>query len=67
MGKYERRIWFERLCAMRDAYRRTEHLTEPFTVTMVIDYALDIMDDPDALAAFLAHEEALSSTQARHA
>jgi hypothetical protein len=58
MGKYERRIFLDRLVALREDYRRTTHEATSLTATGSIDYAIGLFDDTDRLEAILAEESA---------
>jgi hypothetical protein len=54
MGKYERRIFLDRLVEMRAAYQTTTHQSTSMTADGAIAYAIDLFDDTDRLEAILA-------------
>jgi len=54
MGKYERRIFLDRLVEMRDAYQSTTHTATSLTATGAVDYAAGLFDDTNRLEAILA-------------
>jgi hypothetical protein len=58
MGKYERRIFLDRLVELRDAYRATAHVATELTADEAVDYAADLFDETDRLEALLAGEPA---------
>jgi hypothetical protein len=58
MGKYERRIFLDRLVELRDAYRTTAHVPSELTAGEAVDYAAELFDDTDRLEALLAGEPA---------
>jgi hypothetical protein len=58
MGKYERRIFLDRLVELRDEYRSTEHEAISMTTDGAIEYATGLFDDTDRLEAILAEESA---------
>jgi hypothetical protein len=62
MGKYERRIFLDRLVEMRDAYQSTTHTATSLTATGAIDYAAGLFDDTNRLEAILAEGSADTTT-----
>lgn len=58
MGRYERRIFLDRLVELRDDYRSTTHEATSMTTDGAIDYATGLFDDTDRLEAILAEHEA---------
>jgi hypothetical protein len=58
MGRYERRIFLDKLVELRDAYRSTTHEATSMTVDGAIDYTVGLFDDTDRLDAILASEPA---------
>ena len=54
MSKYERRIFFDRLVALRSVYAETDHRPTTMTVAEAIAYATDLLADPDRLDAAVA-------------
>lgn len=58
MGKYERRIFLDRLVELRDDYRRTAHEATSMTAHGAIDYAAGLFDDTNRLEALLAEDSA---------
>jgi hypothetical protein len=58
MGKYERRIFLDRLVEMRAAYQTTTHPATSMTADGAIAYAIDLFDDTDRLEAILAEDSA---------
>ncbi len=62
MGKYERRIFLDRLVELRDGYRSTTHQATSMTAAGVIDYATDLFDDTNRLEALLAEDSADTTT-----
>jgi len=54
MGKYERRIFLDRLVEMRQAYQTTSHQATSMTADGAIAYAIGLFDDTDRLEAILA-------------
>jgi hypothetical protein len=58
MGRYERRIFLDKLVELRDAYRSTTHEATSMTVDGAIDYTVGLFDDTDRLEALLADEPA---------
>lgn len=53
MGKYERRIFLDRLVELRADYRGTTHAATSMTVDGAIAYATELFDDTDRLEAIL--------------
>ena len=62
MGRYERRIFLDKLVELRDAYRSTTHEATSMTVDGAIDYTISLFDDTDRLEALLADEPADTTT-----
>jgi hypothetical protein len=58
MGKYERRIFLDRLVELRDAYRMAAHEATELTADEAVAYAAELFDDTDRLEALLAEEPA---------
>ena len=58
MGKYERRIFLDRLVELRQAYQQTAHEATTLTADGAIDYAAGLFDDTDRLEAILAEDSA---------
>jgi hypothetical protein len=58
MGKYERRIFLDRLVELRQAYQRTAHEATTLTADAAIDYVAALFDDTDRLEAILAEDSA---------
>ena len=58
MGKYEWRIFLDRLVELRDIYRRTTPEATSITAQGAIDYATALFDDTDRLDSILAEESA---------
>jgi hypothetical protein len=58
MGRYERKMFLERLVELRVAYRMTTHEATSMTAEESIDYAAGLFDDTDRLEAILAEESA---------
>jgi len=54
MGRYERRIFLDRLVEMREAYQTATHQATSMTTDGAIAYAIDLFDDTDRLEAILA-------------
>ena len=62
MGKYERRIFLDRLVEMREAYQSTTHTATSLTAAGAIDYAAGLFDDTNRLEAILAEGSADTTT-----
>jgi hypothetical protein len=59
MGKYERRIFLDRLVELRQAYQQTAHEATSMTSSAAIDYAIGLLDaDPAHLTAILGEDSA---------
>jgi hypothetical protein len=58
MGRYERRIFLDRLVELRDAYRTTEHVATELTADAAFAYTAELFDDTERLEALLAEEPA---------
>ena len=54
MNRYERRVQFEQLCSMRDAYRAaTDEHRGVMSVAEAIAYGEALAGDPEALASVI--------------
>ncbi len=62
MGRYERRIFLDKLVELRDGYKSTTHEASSMTVDGAIDYTIGLFDDTDRLEALLADEPAHTTT-----
>jgi hypothetical protein len=62
MGRYERRIFLDRLVELRQAYQATAHEGSTLTVDAAIEYAAGLFDDTDRLEAILAEDSADSTS-----
>ena len=62
MGRYERRIFLDRLVELRDAYRTTAHVATELTADAAIAYTAELFDDTDRLEALLAEDSADSTS-----
>jgi hypothetical protein len=58
MGRYERRIFLDKLVELRDGYKSATHEATSMTVDGAIDYTVGLFDDTDRLEALLADEPA---------
>lgn len=58
MGKYERRIFLDRLVELREAYRTATHEATKLTADEVVAYAAALFDDTERLEAILAEDSA---------
>ena len=58
MSKYEGRIFLERLVELRKTYANSQHDATPMTTTQAIEYAIDLLENPDRLDALLAESPA---------
>ena len=58
MGRYERRVFLDRLVELRDAYQGTTHDATEMTADAVVAYAAELFDDTDRLEALLAEDSA---------
>jgi hypothetical protein len=58
MGKYERRIFPDRLVELREAYRTTTHEATELIADEAVAYAAELFDDTDRLEALLAEDSA---------
>jgi len=54
MGRYERRIFLDRLVEMREAYQAAPHQATSMTTDGAIAYTIELFDDTDRLEAILA-------------
>ena len=61
MGRYDRRIFLDRLVELRDAYRTTTHVATELTAEAAVTYTAELFDDTDRLEALLAEEPADST------
>jgi hypothetical protein len=67
MGRYERKIFLDKLVELRDGYKSTTHEATSMTIDGAIDYTIGLFDDTDRLEAILAEdstEAASTSDQA---
>lgn len=62
MGRYERKIFLDKLVELRDGYKSTTHEATAMTIDGAIDYTIGLFDDTDRLEAILADETAEAST-----
>jgi hypothetical protein len=62
MGRYERKIFLDKLVELRDGYKSTTHEATSMTIDGAIDYTIGLFDDTDRLEAILADETAEAST-----
>lgn len=58
MGKYERRIFLDRLVELRAAYQAATHEATSMSAHGAIDYAIGLFDDTTRLEAILAEDAA---------
>jgi hypothetical protein len=58
MGRYERRIFLDKLVELRDGYKATTHEATSMTVEGAIDYTVGLFDDTERLEAILAEDSA---------
>ena len=58
MGRYERKIFLDKLVELRDGYKATTHEATSMTVDGAIDYTIGLFDDTNRLEALLADEPA---------
>jgi hypothetical protein len=58
MGRYERKIFLDKLVELRDGYKSTTHEATSMTIDGAIDYTIGLFDDTDRLEAILAEESA---------
>jgi len=62
MGRYERKIFLDKLVELRDGYKSTTHEATSMTIDGTIDYTIGLFDDTDRLEAILAEESTEAST-----
>ena len=62
MGRYERKIFLDKLVELRDGYKSTTHEATSMTIDGAIDYTIGLFDDTNRLEAILAEESAEAST-----
>lgn len=62
MGKYERRIFLDRLVELRETYRTTTHVATDLTADEAVAYAAELFDDTDRLEALVAEDSAESTS-----
>jgi hypothetical protein len=62
MGKYERRIFLDRLVELRDGYQGMTHVATEMTADAAVAYAAQLFDDTDRLEALLAEDFADSTS-----
>ena len=58
MGRYERKIFLDKLVELRDGYKSTTHEATSMTIDGAIDYTIGLFDDTNRLEALLANEPA---------
>lgn len=58
MGRYERKIFLDKLVELRDGYKSTTHEATSMTIDGAIDYTIGLFDDTDRLEAILAEDSA---------
>jgi hypothetical protein len=58
MGRYERKIFLDKLVELRDGYKSTTHEATSMTIDGAIDYTIGLFDDTNRLEALLADEPA---------
>jgi hypothetical protein len=58
MGRYERKIFLDRLVELHEGYLRTTQVATSMTVEGAIDYAIGLFDDVERLNAILAEDSA---------
>lgn len=58
MGRYERKIFLDKLVELRDGYKSTTHEATSMTIDGAIDYTIGLFDDADRLEAILAEDSA---------
>ena len=56
MGRYERKIFLDKLVELRDGYKSTTHEATSMTIDGAIDYTIGLFDDTNRLEALLANE-----------
>ena len=59
MSRYERKVFFEKLIALREAYRADRHERTGLTIDQAIDFAAQAYDD--AVAADVAAAATISA------
>ena len=62
MGRYERKIFLDKLVELRDGYKSATHEATTMTVDGAMDYTIGLFDDTDRLEALLADEPADTTT-----
>lgn len=58
MGRYERKIFLDKLVELRDGYKSSTHEATSMTIDGAIDYTIGLFDDTDRLEAILAEDSA---------
>jgi hypothetical protein len=58
MGRYERKIFLDKLVELRDGYKSTTHEATSMTIDGAIDYTIGLFDDTNRLEAILAEDSA---------
>jgi hypothetical protein len=56
MGRYERKIFLDKLVELRDGYKSTTHEATSMTIDGAIDYTIGLFDDTNRLEALLADQ-----------
>ena len=56
MGKYERRIFLDRLVELRAGYQQATHEATAMSVSGAISYGIALLDDAAALEAILGED-----------
>ena len=56
MGKYERRIFLDRLVELREGYQTATHEATSMTVADAISHGIALLDDPAALDAIVGQD-----------
>ena len=56
MGKYERRIFLDRLVELREGYQQATHEATSMGVSGAISYGIALLDDSAALDAILGED-----------
>ena len=62
MGRYERKIFLDKLVELRVGYKSATHEATTMTVDGAMDYTIGLFDDTDRLEALLADEPADTTT-----
>ena len=62
MGRYERKIFLDKLVELRDGDKSATHEATSMTIDGAIDYTIGLFDDTNRLEALLSNEPADTST-----